>query len=263
MMPKTASCRYCNSAALKVLLVLDEPFAIYKCNSCSLVQTLPETRAIYNENSVYLETYLANEKLFKSFFQPLVQFAHQFKAAGKMLDIGCSTGFIMDEALKLGYDTEGLELNKKAAEYCLSKGLKVHNDYLAACAFPDNTFDIVTMSHVLEHIPDLHDFLQELHRVIKKSGFLVLSQPLYDSLIAKVLKHKWYGWVPNEHIWHFTPGTIAALLEENGFKVVKTERNSMYYPLGFNAKTLATGIVARLAAKIGLGDQFYVAAQKQ
>jgi 2-polyprenyl-3-methyl-5-hydroxy-6-metoxy-1,4-benzoquinol methylase len=254
-------CKYCGFNKDKLLLQ-SSSYQIVTCLGCGLTRTIPEPEANYDEESDYFENYLNKEKLFRSFFKPILKFIRKNIPDGKLLEIGSSVGFLLEEAIKYGYQVEGIELNKKAVEYCSNKGITIHNCYLKECLFKEGKYDIVVMSHVLEHITDLNDFLKEINRILSPGGFIVLSQPTYVGLIAKLSGIKWYGWVPKDHVWHFTPENISSVLKQNGFMVKAIERNTMYYPFGFKIKTLIIAIVVRLSGLIGQGDQFYIAAQK-
>lgn len=261
-MIETENCKFCGSPNFIHVLTLEDNYYIVKCTNCDLARTEPEPAMNYNENSDYIDSYLNNEVLFRSFFKPLVKLIKDFRKTGKVLDIGCSAGFFLDEALACGFDVEGIELNKKAAAYCINKGFKVNNCLLHECFFNDELFDIVVMSHVLEHIADLNGFLKEVYRIMAPSGLLVLSQPSFRSLITAILKEKWYGWVPKDHVWHFTPKTISMVLEQNSFNVKDIKMNTMHYPLSTNLKKMVKALIARASGKMGMGDQFYVIAQK-
>ncbi|MGD0280270.1 MAG: class I SAM-dependent methyltransferase [Smithella sp.] len=254
-------CNYCGLNKDEILLQ-SESYQLVTCKGCGLTRTIPVPETKYDEQVDYFENYLNNEKLFRSFFKQFIKFIRQHIPYGKLLEIGSSVGFLLEEAIKYGYQVEGIELNKKAVEYCSNKGITINNCYLKECLFQNGKFDIVVMSHVLEHITDLNDFLKEIARILSPNGFIVLSQPTYVGLIAKLLRNNWYGWAPKDHVWHFTPENISSVLRQNGFEVKAIERNTMYYPFGFKIKTLIIAFVARLSGLIGQGDQFYVIAQK-
>lgn len=258
----TLNCSYCGLSKTKLVLSSNNNFKIVCCDGCGLARTNPPPEAKYDEQCDYFENYLNNEKLFRSFFKPLIKFISHHISSGKLLEIGCSVGFLLDEAIKCDYLVEGVELNKKAAALCSHKGIKVNNCYLKECLFLDGAFDVVVLSHVLEHITDLNSFLDEIYRILAPTGFIVLSQPTYAGLVPMMLKNGWYGWQPKDHVWHFTPESISSVLKNSGFEVKGVETSSMYYPFGFGIKTIFVALLARLSGIFGLGDQFYIAAQK-
>ena len=255
-------CNYCGSIESQTILEIDDTLQIVNCKGCGLTWTLPCPGISYDEQVDYFENYLNNEKLFRSFFTPLLSFTREHISAGKLLEIGSSVGFLLEEAMACGFQVEGIELNKKAAEYCANKGIKINNCLLEECQFPDGKFEVVIMSHVLEHIADLKGFLAEINRVLAPSGYIVLSQPTYAGLIAKILKSKWYGWAPRDHVWHFTPKSIGYVLEQSGFNVKGLRRNTMHYPFGHRLRSFCIALIAVTAGLLGMGDQFYVVAQK-
>jgi len=257
-------CPFCGASEADILLQLDNRRSIATCNGCGLTRTSPEPEATYDEHSDYFEFHLANERQFRSYARPQIAFVRQYAPQGTLLDIGCGVGFLLDEARLQGYDVQGLELNAKAVAFCASKGLKVNNCSLASCGLSDNTFEVVVMSHVLEHIHDFNSLLREVSRILKPGGTLMLSQPYHRGWLPVLLRRHWYGWVPDDHIWHFTPETLSPVLARHGLMTSGVQINSMRHSFGLNMATLMFApLLSRIAHIAGHGDQFYLAATKE
>jgi SAM-dependent methyltransferase len=114
---------------------------------------------------------------------------------GKAVDIGCGNGKFMRSMNSLGWKFEGVELNPLAVKACRSSGLRVFQGDLHAAAFENESFDLITARHVIEHIPNPANFMQEISRVLKKGGRLVIETPN-----SKALGRQWFGsdWYAND-----------------------------------------------------------------
>jgi predicted SAM-dependent methyltransferase len=97
--------------------------------------------------------------------------------------------------------------------------LDIRTDYLKKIAFADESIDIVTLFDVLEHIPDIHGFVSEIRRILKKDGLLIIQSPNIQSLMAKLTKSDWNWLTPTDHLYHFTPATLEILLKGHSFDV--------------------------------------------
>jgi SAM-dependent methyltransferase len=117
---------------------------------------------------------------------------------------------------------EGIEFNMESAAFG-SKHFKllIHNRSLEEINFPDHTFDVITMYDVLEHIPDLHEILNAVRRILKPNGILVVQSPNIDSLMARLTGSAWNWLTPPDHLYHFTPSTMRRLLADQGFNVIE------------------------------------------
>lgn len=146
---------------------------------------------------------------------------------GKILDIGCAAGFFLDYARSKGWDACGIEISPWAREIAqLQLGLNIFNKTLKELAFPDNHFDVITMYDVLEHTADPLSELQEVFRVLKPGGLLVLNLPNINSLLARINKSNWLKLDPPQHLYHFTPETISRMVNSVGFKVEELATNN-------------------------------------
>ena len=216
----------------------------------------------YSSREFYCEHYIKNEKLFRGFAGDLVQRISKHRREGRLLDIGCSVGFLLEEALKLGFEAEGIELNEKAVDFARSRGLTIKNCGLENSGYKDNTFDAVCLNHILEHIVEPAEFLQAVKKIIKEKGILVIGVPNHDSLIARLAGKSWYGWGIPEHVWHFDRASLGNLLLNNGFRIRELIQNSQYYPFSKSLRKNSIALAARIGDRMGAGDQLIVIAEK-
>ncbi|MFH1782714.1 MAG: class I SAM-dependent methyltransferase [Candidatus Omnitrophota bacterium] len=256
-------CNICSSHSYKKYLDFhDQKKEIVMCNSCKTFRSRPYLLTDYTDQGLYCEHYLKNEDKFKMFSEDIMNLVVKHKKEGRLLDVGCSIGLLLEEAKRLGFKAEGIELNKKASEICLSKGLTVKSGMLKDVLNPGESFDVIILNHVLEHIVELNGFIEDIKDFVAEKGIVVIGVPNHNSLVARLYKARWYGWGNGEHVWHFDRGSFGNLLSNNGFKIKEIIQNSQYYPFSksFHKNTMAT--IAQLGNILGLGDQLLAVVKK-
>ena len=137
--------------------------------------------------------------------------------SGRLLEIGFGTGETLKRLQDLGWDVEGIDFDPAAVANGLAKGLKVYLGDLSSQSFPENTFDAVVSSHVIEHVHDPLALLCECHRVLKPGGRLVVLTPNTNSLGHRVFKTDWRGLEPPRHIHLFQPSALVKLVGKADF----------------------------------------------
>jgi SAM-dependent methyltransferase len=154
-----------------------------------------------------------------------------YKRGGTILDVGCATGLFLAEMLKTGgWQAFGVEPGAQAAAAAyLAHGLEVHVGDLASARYPDRMFDAVTLWDVLEHLHDPLAVMCEVRRILKADGILVMRTPSLRSWDSRVFGRYWAGLDSPRHLAIFTPGTLAALLEKAGFRVVTSSTGTGSY----------------------------------
>ncbi|WP_396194558.1 class I SAM-dependent methyltransferase [Flavobacterium sp.] len=135
---------------------------------------------------------------------------------GKLLDIGAGTGDFLVVAKNDGWNITGIEPSAKAKETAIKKGV-IFADSLSE--LENNSFDVITMWHVLEHVPNLEDYLSELKRLIKPTGTIVIAVPNFKSFDANFYGRHWAAYDVPRHIWHFSKTAIEKLFTEKGIKL--------------------------------------------
>jgi SAM-dependent methyltransferase len=140
---------------------------------------------------------------------------------GKVLDVGCSTGRYLEKLQRYGWDVYGVESNPIIADYARQKrGLNIHAGTLEAAEFPAQFFDAIVFSHVLEHLHDPLAELQEVRRILKPGGQLVIALPNWGSLGRKLFKEHWMALEIPRHLYHFDVTHLRRLLEKAGFNQI-------------------------------------------
>ncbi|MFZ0711036.1 MAG: class I SAM-dependent methyltransferase [Terrimicrobiaceae bacterium] len=190
---------------------------------------------------------------------------------GEFLEVGCGAGFLLTNAVDRGFNGLGIEVDRASLELCRARGVRVRSeDFLDFAARHQGQFDIVALSHVLEHIQEPVSWLKSIHRVLRVGGYVALAQPNHEGLVPRFFGRRWYAWDLARHCWHFTPMTLSRLLREVGFTDGDIKLLSMPHRVPFgqwaDPKLFAVATACYFAGRIGLltgsGDQFFLSAQK-
>lgn len=136
---------------------------------------------------------------------------------GRLLDIGCGNGSFIEFMNNYGWETTGLDFDTEAVKTAKQKNLNVKLGSLDEQKFPTNYFDVITLSHVIEHVYDPLELIKECFRILKPDGKMVLSTPNNKSLGHKYFKENWRGLEPPRHIHIFTRKSIIKILIDSGF----------------------------------------------
>jgi 2-polyprenyl-3-methyl-5-hydroxy-6-metoxy-1,4-benzoquinol methylase len=154
------------------------------------------------------------------------------KNGGALLDVGCATGIFLETMQKSQqWELKGVEISDHAASIAREqKNLDVITGTLEQAKFSDGQFDVVTLWDVLEHLHDPASNLQEIHRIMKPGGVIVLRVPNGGSLDARLFGPYWAGLEPPRHLFIFDQKTLTAFLINAGFKVKRISCEIGSYP---------------------------------
>jgi len=146
----------------------------------------------------------------------------QAKPGGRLLEIGCGSGAVLQLMQKKGWRVTGLDFDEGAVSNAKSKGLDVYQGLLSSQGFADQTFDAVVMNHVIEHVPSPVELLSECRRVLKDEGVLVALTPNAVSSLHIKYGRYWRGLEIPRHLQIFTPEALASIADRAGYTVVET-----------------------------------------
>ena len=135
---------------------------------------------------------------------------------GRILDIGAGTGDFLLECKNQNWEILGIEPNDKAKGIAVGKGIKF-GDTIEK--LESNSFDVITMWHVLEHVPDVEHQVAELKRLLKPSGTIVIAVPNFKSYDAKYYKEFWAAYDVPRHLWHFSKTAIEKLFDKQNMNL--------------------------------------------
>jgi 2-polyprenyl-3-methyl-5-hydroxy-6-metoxy-1,4-benzoquinol methylase len=137
-----------------------------------------------------------------------------------LLDVGAGTGDFLIAAQKKGWSVEGVEPNRDARMRSREKGMELRPDM---DALPRKEFQIITLWHVLEHLPELENQILKLRSHLEDEGTMIIAVPNYRSYDARYYKEFWAAYDVPRHLWHFSRTSIERLFDKHGLKVVRTK----------------------------------------
>ncbi|MFM2207194.1 MAG: hypothetical protein RL213_1169 [Bacteroidota bacterium] len=247
-MENLLNCPVCNGSSFKDRLtckdhtVSGSSFTIQECLSCGFLFTNPRPSKTeigpYYESKDYISHTNAKAGLFNSIYQTIRNVAIRQKIAlirtvtGKknvdLLDVGCGTGEFLAGCAKEGWNVMGIEPGDSARMQAKTNHqLRVEEEsYLEKSP---ETFDVITLWHVLEHVHDLNARIIQLSGILRKDGVLIIAVPNYTSRDAKAYGENWAAWDVPRHLYHFSPDTIKKLFLKHGFS------HSASMPMKFDA----------------------------
>jgi 2-polyprenyl-3-methyl-5-hydroxy-6-metoxy-1,4-benzoquinol methylase len=206
----------------------EKPYDLNQCSDCRHIFTSPaptkkELDHIY-KNLYGYEAHLLiqNEKAYRGREYAKVV-ASQAKK-GKVLEVGCMHGYLLSALKDRGYEVTGVELDTDAVAYCQSRGLNVTQGFMEDfLAKSKKQYDVIFMSHVLEHIADPRAGLELLQKHLTKNGKLIVVVPNSFSKSAKLFGKYWGYWQVPVHINHFNQPSIRRLFENTGYQIQKID----------------------------------------
>lgn len=136
---------------------------------------------------------------------------------GSLLDIGAGTGEFLSVAKNNGWNVTGIEPSSKAKAIAENKGVSFVPNLES---IPSQSFDVITMWHVLEHVPDLDHQINELKRIVKPNGTIIIAVPNFNSFDAKHYGKFWAAFDVPIHFWHFSKTAIQKLFKEKNLNLI-------------------------------------------
>ncbi len=243
-------------------------YTLQRCERCGLVRTWPMPEHAEHEpfrDDSFLAAYERRPELYERYLgRTVAEIAKLRLPPGTLLDVGANIGTLVEAAVKAGYDAVGLELNLAGVEYAQARGLDVRCATIEDAGFDKESFDVVSMSAVAEHVPDLHETFSECRDLLKPGGLLYVSNsPNYASFGAWHEKELWYGLQPTGHVWQYTPRTLTDHVRRAGFDVMSVTKYNLHRDFGRNKKERVRKAAFALAERLGFGDAISVGAVKR
>ena len=236
-----SQCPVCKSSSIQTVFsakdntVSKELFAVWHCNECSarFTQDVPKQETI---GTYYAsENYISHSDTQKGVINKLYHVVRKKTLAGKMnmikketgkefgniLDVGCGTGAFLHTMQQAGWEIAGLEPDEAAR----TKARSLYNiEALPSdkiLDLPANSYDAITLWHVLEHVHQLHEYVAQLKKLLTENGRLFIAVPNYTSYDAKTYKENWAAYDVPRHLYHFSPQSMKMLMNLHGLQVTK------------------------------------------
>jgi SAM-dependent methyltransferase len=230
-----------------------DPVLLWQCTDCGIVFSQKALEE-FDPNALYNSYYYKNEIAgrFNLLLELVIRAFRFFRAfkiftiaplAKSILDIGSGRGFMLYYLKRLyGYRRAvGTQISRNAFEFSRDKlGLEMYDKDMTDLDFPESSFDIVTMWHVLEHVKEAEKYIEKISDIITEKGKLVIEVPNFDSWTRKFTGRYWLGLDIDYHLYFFTPNTLSALLLRHGFKIKTIHTFSMEYSAFISAQSIVS-----------------------
>jgi 2-polyprenyl-3-methyl-5-hydroxy-6-metoxy-1,4-benzoquinol methylase len=232
-------CPVCNAQEFKKFIncidytVSQDTFTIVECVKCKFHFTNPipvvEEIGNYYKSESYVSHSSTNKGLINKIYQRVrtytlkqkVKLISKHSSGKNHLDIGAGTGHFINATTLSGFNSIGLEPDEDARKLATDTH-KVNIQPLENLyKLDDNSIDVITMWHVLEHVYDLQKDLKQIQKVLKEDGVMVVAVPNMNSYDAKHYKEYWAAYDLPIHLYHFTPNDINRLFENVNMEVVE------------------------------------------
>lgn len=255
-------------------------FSVDKCENCSCLFLNPqlemnELGKYYPKEGYYslkgiskgfktnlkIELYKTYFSESKNFLKKLIFCPIKFLARGvivkpnlKLLDIGSGVGQFLYEMKSLGLNVEGLEPGEFNEKESKKEGIKITKSLLENSKYKKESFDLITLNHVLEHVNNPSEVLEKIHSLLKKDGTFIVGVPNSNSLAYKIFKKDWYQLDIPRHLINYSSENLTTLLKTKGFKIEKVRYNSrpsqftisLYYKLGIKKPNKLMNLILNL-----------------
>jgi 2-polyprenyl-3-methyl-5-hydroxy-6-metoxy-1,4-benzoquinol methylase len=298
---ETANCPLCGAIEWTPVVRAEDPdaapprptFAVVRCRDCGLSATNPRPTpsamgkfyaADYAPHEIARPKHAGGAKakrvrrfsLFRNYergdFPPIGQ--------NRALDFGCGGGAFLLRMRDRGWNVTGVDFSEDTVERLREElGLNVLAGTLPHPDLSPGAFDLVTLWHSLEHVPEPLGTLREVHRLLAPGGRVLVAVPNLESVSFRWFGADWFGLDVPRHLTHFTPGSLAAMLEKAGFRVLvrQNSRHSLWFrnsverarrngnlcwPQSWMRSKLASSIITRLHQLLGRSDAFLMIAEK-
>lgn len=214
--------------------VSHETFQLIRCERCKLVITSPRP-APEDLGRYYLsEDYISHAKNSKGLFDKVYKISRLYtlrwklslvkenlrskEKTNRILDFGCGTGEFLQKCKQNGFHTTGVEPSDIARAHAAElTGGNVYSTLEEAT----HNFHVITLWHVLEHVPDLNEKIAQLKGKLEKDGIMFIAVPNHQSYDARTYKERWAGYDVPRHLWHFREATMNQLLNKHGLALEK------------------------------------------
>ena len=211
--------------------VSKETFNLYHDKTIDLVYTYPQpdenNLPKYYESDDYISHTDGKRSLFEKAYHFVKGIALKYKlklinslqdSKGIILDIGAGTGEFLTVAKEDGWECVGVEPSQKAKAIGIKKGV-----YFAesTAVLEDHSCDVITMWHVLEHVPNLDNQIAELKRLLKPNGTILIAVPNFNSFDAKYYGTFWAAYDVPIHLWHFSKTAIKMIFQKQDLELKK------------------------------------------
>lgn len=199
-----------------------------RCSACGHIYANPMPRFIDDYETTEDQVYVRSSKQRRKTYDRLLVDILKFKEKGRLLDIGCATGILMDAAAPY-FDVEGIELSKWAADRASIKH-RVYTTPLRETNLANNTYDIITLMGVIEHFSEPLQEISAISKLLSCGGLLVIYTGDVEAWLPKMLGKRWW-WYQGMHLNMFSYRTCCDLMLKCGLRILKHRKHTTYFSL--------------------------------
>lgn len=240
MYEKVTKCPICKTTSFQNFIICKdhtvsgESFALSKCENCGFIFTNPRPDESLIEKYYQSDNYISHSDQSRSITDSLYKIVRSFTLRSKLnllnslctdktlLDYGCGTGDFLQHCQSKGWAVAGVEPNEKARNISREKlsGSLVRD---IAQLDKKNSFDIITLWHVLEHVHDINSLTKTLKERLNKNGYLIIALPNHESYDQNLYQEHWAAYDVPRHLHHFSQQTFSELITHHALKLVNIQ----------------------------------------
>lgn len=237
-MEKITHCPVCEATSFSNYLnvvdhtVSKKEFKIQECNHCNFLFTNPRPEASEIGQYYQSEDYISHHDEAKDMMSMMYNSVRKYTinqklklintlvpSKGKLLDIGCGTGNFLQVCKDNHWQTMGTEPNAEARKIAAARTKSEIIENIGMISTPGDSFQIITMWHVLEHVHQLNETIAWLQKQIDTNGKIIIAVPNPQSSDAIKYGHLWAAYDVPRHLYHFTRASMKALLAKHGLQI--------------------------------------------
>lgn len=216
--------------------VSGQTFLLFCNEEFDMLETFPRPEGNALASYYKSEDYISHTDSKRNLFEKVYHLVREFSLKQKLrlinkysshskilLDIGCGTGDFLATAQNAGWEINGVEPDSRARAIANQKTNNKIKDVDALNEFENGSFDVITLWHVLEHLPNLHEQIETLDKLLKPDGTLVIAVPNFKSHDARHYKDFWAAYDVPRHLWHFSQTSISKLFSKRNIQVIDTK----------------------------------------
>ncbi len=198
--------------------------SIYKCKTCGLESQFPRSsqKELYDANYYkgkaeysYLDE-RQTENFHRYVWEARIKTIQKYIKTGNFLDVGSSFGGFLRTAKDKGFDVQGVEISEYASKYAIESGIPTFQGSLTEAKFADNSFEVITLVEVIEHLENPKEIFSELHRILKPGGLLLLQTANFEGWQAKEEMAAYHYYMPG-HVFYYSNSVLKKILTLFGF----------------------------------------------
>ena len=214
--------------------VSGESFELIQNSDYGFLETHPQPSSDKLSNYYKSEDYISHTDSKRNLFEKAYHFVRSIALKKKLnlinsfsqesknlLDVGCGTGDFLQAAQNNEWNVFGIEPNQQARNIANNKTNNSVFETEQLLKFKEHSFDVITLWHVLEHLPNLEDHLSVFKKLLKPNGTLIIAVPNYKSYDATYYKEFWAGFDVPRHLWHFSKAALSKLVLKESMEVKK------------------------------------------